>query len=68
MSESVATAPTIGAIALQHNVPVHRVEYVIRTRGIQPIAWAGNARIFSDADVAYIASELRRIDEERVSG
>ena len=47
---------------------VHCVDYVIRTRGIKPIGRAGHAKIYAESDVAFIASELRRIDEEREEG
>jgi hypothetical protein len=65
MASSVPVVPTVGEIARRVGVPIHRVEYVIRTRNIHPTGWAGNARVFTDAEVAYIASELRRIDEEK---
>ncbi|MFH1924152.1 MAG: MerR family transcriptional regulator [Planctomycetota bacterium] len=65
MSVSAPPVPTIGEIARRLGEPVHRVEYVIRSRNIPPVATAGNARIFSEAAVDRIASELRRIDEER---
>jgi hypothetical protein len=65
MIAKVQSAPTVGEIARRTGNLVHRVEYVIRSRGIKPVAVAGNARIFSEADVAHIASELRRIDEEK---
>ena len=68
MSTSAPVVATVGEIARRFGVGVHRVEYVIRARGIPPSGWAGNARIFADADVDYIASELRRIDEERGGG
>jgi hypothetical protein len=68
MSTSVPAAPTIGEIARRLGEPVHRIEYVVRSRDIQPASWAGNARIFSEADVDFIRSELRRIDEERDGG
>ena len=58
-------AATVGEIARKLGKPLHRVEYVIRTRNIRPVIWAGHARIFADADVAFIASELRRIDQVR---
>jgi hypothetical protein len=57
--------PTVGEIARRAKKPVHCVTHVIRARGIRPIGRAGNANIYSDADVAYIVSELRRIEEER---
>ena len=57
--------PTIGEISRRLGVPSHRVEYVIRARGIQPCGWAGNARVFSSEDVDRIADELSRIQETR---
>jgi DNA-binding transcriptional MerR regulator len=63
-----AAAPSmfaIGSIARRLNAPVHRIEYIIRSRGITPAFTAGNARVFTEADVQHIASELRRIDQER---
>lgn len=57
--------PTVGEIARLTGRPVHRVEYVIRTRNIKPRGLAGNARVFENADVERIASELRRIERER---
>lgn len=56
---------TIGEISRRLAKPVHRIEYVLRSRNIAATSIAGNARVFSEADVQYIASELRRIDEER---
>ena len=68
MTNPVLVAPTIGEIARRLGVPVHRVEYVIRTRNLRPVARAGNLRVFSEADVAYVASELRRMDTDRAGG
>jgi hypothetical protein len=61
MSISTPTMPTIGEIARRTGQPVHRIEYVIRTRVIRPSGWAGNARVFSEEAVDFIAAELRRI-------
>ena len=57
--------PTVGEIARRLNRPLHRVEYVIRSRDIKPAATAGNARVFSEADVDHIESELARIDRDK---
>jgi len=65
MAVIVPAAPTIGEIARRLGVAVHRVEYVIRTRNLRPAARAGNIRVFSETDVAYVASEVRRIDADR---
>lgn len=59
------TLLTVGEIARRLRQPLHRVEYVIRSRNIPAAGWAGHARVFRDADLGRIASELRRIAEER---
>lgn len=66
--DTIPAVPTVGEIARRANKPVHCVDYVIRTRNIRPIGRAGSAFVFSEADVAYIASELRRIGEARGAG
>lgn len=65
MSAIAPSVPTIGEIARRLGVPSHRVEYVIRARGIRPCGWAGNVRVFSDADVERIGDELQHIQELR---
>jgi hypothetical protein len=57
--------PTVGVIADRIGEAVHRIEYVIRSRGIEPLGRAGNARVFSEQAVERIAAELRRIGEAR---
>jgi len=41
-------ALTIGEIAHRLGWPVHRVDYFLRSRRIEPVARAGILRIFSD--------------------
>ena len=65
MSQTPPCVPTVGEIARRLNQPIHRIEYVIRSRGIRPTGLAGIARVFTDMDVDRIAGELRRIDAER---
>ena len=67
MQLSTPAVPTVGEIARRLNEPIHRIEYVIRPRRIQPASRAGNCRVFSDADVDHIAGELRRIDSEKTN-
>jgi len=62
MATSAPSMPTIGEIARRLGVPTHRVEYVIRARGIQPRGWAGNARVFDEEAFQTIAEELERIE------
>lgn len=65
MPDHLIKVPTVGEIARRNGVPIHRVEYVIRSRHILPIGKAGNSLIYNSEAVERIASELRRIDEER---
>ncbi len=65
---SNAPLPTVGEVARRTGYPLHKVEYVIRSRNIEPAGRAGTARVFSDAAVERIASELRRIDEAKEGG
>jgi hypothetical protein len=55
---------TIGAIARELHEPLHRVSYVIRTRGIEPEAVAGHIRVFPPEAVERIAAILRDIDRQ----
>ncbi len=64
MSVSNRIVPTIGVIAARLGVPKHRVEYVVKSRGIAPVARAGNARVFSDADATRISRIIRGRDVE----
>lgn len=61
MATSAPSMPTVGEIARRLGASTHRVEYVIRARGIRPRGWAGNARVFDEKAVEVIADELERI-------
>jgi hypothetical protein len=65
MNQSPPTVPTVGEIARREGVPIHRVEYLIRARGIRPVGRAGAAYIYSEVDADLITAELRRIRGER---
>lgn len=65
MSNNVPSSPTVGEIARRLAVPIHRVEYVIRSRNLKPASRAGNLRVFSEADIAFVAGEIVRIDADR---
>ena len=68
MQTQVPKAPTVGEISRRLGEPLHRIEYIIRARTIQPASRAGHVRIFTEADVERIGSELRRIDAEKGGG
>jgi hypothetical protein len=65
MSHTLTPEPTVGEIARRTNRPIHKIEYVIRSRGIKPARIAGNCRIFAEEDVQRIAKELDAIDAAR---
>ncbi len=65
MSPTITAEPTVGEISRRVGRPIHRIEYIIRARGIRPARVAGNCRIFSEADVRKIAEELDAIDSAR---
>jgi DNA-binding transcriptional MerR regulator len=68
MSEPTTPMPTVGEIARRLGVPIHRVLYVIRSRGLRPACRAGNARVFSEADSAFIEHEIARMAREAKEG
>ena len=57
--------PTVGEIARRLGEPVHRIEYILRTRSIRPSGIAGNCRVYAEEDVERIAAELQRIDARK---
>jgi len=64
MSESPAIH-SVGTLARLFRVPVHRIQYVIRSRGIAHVGMAGNVRLYDEAAAQWIGSELRRIADDR---
>ena len=63
--EQTESLLTVGEIARRLDEKVHRIEYVIRSRQISEVGWAGHARVFSSASLERIRNELRRIDDDR---
>ena len=62
MSDSPPRLATIGEVAKLLRVPLHRIEYVLRTRShIRPRATAGGARCFDNDAIARIRLELNAI-------
>lgn len=65
---NLTTVPTVGLIAERLGVPVHRIRYIVERRRIAAAGRAGNARVFSEADVACIRlalDEIARAKEAR---
>jgi len=63
MAKPVPRLATVGEVANLLKVPLHRVEYILRSRPhIRPRATAAGARCFDDDAIAEIRHELNRID------
>ena len=58
MAEVLKELATIAQIADRHGVPVHRVSWIVKTRGIEPAFWVGNTRAFDAAGEERIVREL----------
>jgi hypothetical protein len=58
----------VGEIARRLGKPIHRIEYVLRTRNLRPSGLAGNCRVYAEDDVERIAAELQRIDARKDGG
>jgi hypothetical protein len=68
MRDELRIALTVGRIAQKLGAPLHRIEYVLRTRrNIRPVASTGNARIFAEEDLGLIEAALREMDFKRDS-
>lgn len=55
------TAPrllTVGEIAARLHVPIHRVQYVVRVRGVSAAALAGRTRLFDNDALARVRHEI----------
>lgn len=66
MIDSVPKLATIGEVVKLLRVPLHRINYVLRSRShIRPRATAGSARCFDDEAIAQIRHELNAIDARR---
>ena len=52
---------TLGQICRElGNVPIHKIEYLLRSRKISPISRAGNLRIFDPKVVGILRKEIER--------
>jgi DNA-binding transcriptional MerR regulator len=51
---------TVGEISRRLNCPIHKVKYLINSRGIEPVERAGNLRVFSVDVLDLLRSELSK--------
>lgn len=68
MDDSPPAVRTTGKMAADLGVPKHRVEYVIRSRGIRESARAGQFRLYGRDAFRAVADALDAIDARRGQG
>jgi hypothetical protein len=59
---------TTGDLAKRHGVDRDRIDYVVKTRRIEPAAMAGHFRLFDEPAQSVIANELAAIRDKRSGG
>ena len=59
MQTTETRALTIGVIAEQLGIPLHRVEYLIKSRDIRPVQRAGHLRVFDATALDALRKEIR---------
>ena len=60
---------TPGVLAELLGVPLHRIDYLLRTRPhIRPAALAGRLRLYDNDALAMLRHELNTIDARRAGG
>jgi hypothetical protein len=63
MTTETVKLNTVGVLAQKLNQPVHRIQYLLRTRPhIKPAARAGRSRLYREQAVAQLRHELNSID------
>lgn len=68
MKSPIPKLRTPGVLAADLGEPLHRVQYVLRTRShIRPTASAGGLRLYDRDAVAQIRHELNAIDARRAA-
>ena len=60
----IRRALTVGEIARQLGCPIHRVEYLIRSRKLKHFERAGNLRVFSVDVLEQLRDEVGRRERE----
>ncbi len=68
VSTNAPKLDTTGRIATKLGVPVHRITYIIESRGIRPAAYAGRLRLYDRDAVAMVRHALTAIDARRGEG
>lgn len=52
---------SVREISERFGVPAWRIHYICRTRGLKPVRWVGNSRLFSQEIVELIGQHVEAI-------
>jgi hypothetical protein len=63
MPDHIPQLRTLGILAAEVERPLPQVEYIVRTRGIQPVARAGTLRLFDARAVEAVREAIREMEE-----
>jgi hypothetical protein len=53
---------TVGAIAARLEQPIHRIQYLIHSRGLRPVGRAGNLRVFDESALTALRQAAAEAD------
>ena len=59
-------AVTVGIISRETGISVFNVQYILRSRGIEPIQWAGRIRVYGDDVIDRVRREHQSMHRGRV--
>lgn len=60
MRTGIESLLSIGELVSELGVPLHRIQYLLRSRGLKPTARAGNAFVYGPDTLARLQAELER--------
>lgn len=64
--QNVPSLRTPGVLAERLGVPLHRIQYLLRARNIEPTARAGRLRLYDRYALEMLRRELAAIDARRL--
>jgi len=60
MKTKIKKSLTIGELSRRLGCPAHRLDYFLRTRGVEPVERAGRFRVYDESVLDLLRAELGR--------
>ena len=54
---------TVGEVAERLGIKIHRAEYLLRSRNVQPAGMAGRYRLFDESAIQRLQKELKKAEK-----